>query len=433
MLTSDVRGWMRPERRAGLVRLLLLLPVLLVLGLGSCSGMDPLLSSHPIGPNNTTPVGGTSYYLPKVLLKVQVWSYVHSEQARGPDGKPMYKEDGSQMTSLSKRHFAVHKKDGSDEVIIPDHRHQFVISPDWDAASYDYVEIQMSPEGLLDAVHGDARDERADIAAGLTDLATMLIAGPGSKSKWDGGGRDRPGPVRGLTDEVNVPRFVAEYEFDPVDPVDRARIQKALAGYSPGIKMSLTKQADCPTATSGADCANSCNCTKPGIYYRLPIPYRISFAPAGRYRQPGGPDGYNTAGEWEYLEGGMERTVLLPNEALCVYAPVSRASFVTSHTLLDFESGMLVKVEVDKPSELLGFVRIPVDAASAILAIPAELLTIRINRTNQISNLDSARSAQMEAEQRRLETQLQLLEAARKARGGADIEGGGGDSDLYPR
>ena len=47
---------------------------------------------------------------------------------------------------------------------------------------------------------------------------------------------------------------------------------------------------------------------------------------------------------------------------------------------------MLTQVTTDKPSELLAFVKIPVDMATTIVGIPAELLKIRVDQhtTEQI-------------------------------------------------
>jgi hypothetical protein len=54
----------------------------------------------------------------------------------------------------------------------------------------------------------------------------------------------------------------------------------------------------------------------------------------------------------------MDRTFLIPNEAICKYVPVTRASFVTKKTALLFDDGMLTQVRTNKPSELLAFVNI---------------------------------------------------------------------------
>ena len=406
--------------------LLALLP--LVGGLGACS-QSTLVSSHNVGPEHQFPVRGTSYYLPKRILRVEVWRYVSTEDVFDKDGRPVLDEQNNPTTRVVRGHFAMFD-DERDVKTIPDLRHQFVLRPQWDSASDDYVKVNLDSDGLLAGVYGHATDERGEIARGLTDLFSMLIAGPGSTSKWDAG--PRPDPRRSMTDRLgDAPRMIAEYEFDPVDPNDKARVERALKHY--GITMWLHRQSDCPIAGSGPGCCTTCDCTKPGVYYRLPVPYRFGLRPAGRFREPGYL-GARGDGAWENLEGGIERTLLLPNEAVCLYVPVNRASFVSSYTSLVFERGMLREVETDKPSELVGFVKIPVDVASAILAIPAELLTIRINRIEQRSDLAAKVAAQSEAERSRIESEIAMLEAARKLRGGGDGDGGngqGGGAEPY--
>jgi hypothetical protein len=421
MASNDTRRSVRPRTESGKqrglagstwIRRMGVWLALLTLGLASCSS-DTMLESQNVGPDRWQPIAGTSYYLPKKLLRIQVWRYgVDAEEDE--NGKPYGEENGAPKTKRVYRHFAMHAKDGSDELVIPDHRHQFVIKPKWDAGSHDYLKVSMAPDGLLSEVHGDAADERTEIAAGIGDLFSMLVSGNSESPRRMGSGDD----MRALTDEASTaPRFVAEYEFDPVDPTDRARVDGALAKYK--IKMGLTRQPDCPVATSGAGCCQTCDVTKPGIYYRLPIPYRFTLSPAGIYREPGVLGANSDNGEWESLEGGMEYTILLPNEAICLYVPVTRAAFVKAHTSVRFDRGMLTEVESDKPSEMLAFVKIPIDAASAILAIPAELLTVRIKKTEQKTDLAAQQQAKTDAERQKLESQIELLDAARKLNDGS--------------
>lgn len=384
-----------------------ILPLLLLAG--GCASKE-MLESRRVATGLSAPVEGTSYYLPKKLLRVEVWGFLPAEPgATGQDaaGEEQPPIDGSapqEQPNLAgkpkptPKHFATHANGEQDEIVTPDLRHQFVIVPHWDSASHDTVDIELTKDGLLTHVCGTAVDERSNIFQGVLDIAAMLATGA---------------PVKTRSLEYGaVPRIVARYEFDPIDPVDLARVRKALDGY--GIKLTLTKQSDCPVATSGAACCTTCESTQPGIYYRLPIPYRMSLAPAGIYRvSPPQPPGTLT-GEWDYLEGGSDWTVLLPNEAVCMYVPVSRAAFVTSKTELFFDRGMLTKVTTDKPSELLGFVKIPVDALSTILAIPAELLTFRVKKIEDTTKITAAQAAQADAEREALKAQLELL-AARKS------------------
>lgn len=359
-----------------------------------CSSRAILASRH-VAPHETAPVEGVSYYLPKKLVEMTVWGYeadVQTPETRdAADGRPP-------PAPSAMRYFATLDR----ERIVPDLRHQFVIQPRWDAASHDTVQVELTDEGLLTAVRGRAQDQRAEIVHNLAKLASLLIRGPAPM----------PAPMRGLSDaDARLPRMIAHYSFDPVDPLAMEDLRARLRPLD--IHLEVTRQSDCPTATSGADCCTTCRGTQPGIYYRLPIPYRVRVTPAGLYRPPGD-RGASDAGVWEMLDQGLERTLLLPNEALCFYVPVDRRMFVTAETSMTFERGMLRSVTTDKPSELLGFVKIPVDVASTLLAIPSELLTIRIQQKTQEAKLAELEAETATNKNAMLEAELELLEAMRK-------------------
>ena len=373
----------------------------------ACSSGQILVSRH-IAATESTPAAGIGYYLPKKLITVTVWGY---EAAVATPNRTDAADGALPQAPTTMRYFATY--DG--ESIVPDLRHQFLIVPRWDAASHDTVHVELTEEGFLKSVMGRAVDQRADIALELAKLASLLIKGPAPM----------PSKTRGLgAEDPTVPRMVAQYEFDPVDPVGFGDVREQLSGF--GIQITVTKQSACPTATSGEHCCTTCRQTSPGVYYRLPVPYRVHLEPGGMYRQPL-VDGSDDQATWEVLDHGLERTVLLPNNALCMYVPVERHMFVTSETSMTFDRGMLTSVTTDKPSELLGFVRIPVDVASTILAIPSELLTIRIQQKTQEQEFAAAESALATSQSDLLKAELELLEAMekyQKAKAGKDPRNG---------
>lgn len=365
--------------------------------LTACSS-DAILQSRHIPATQTTPLAGVSYYLPKKVLTVSVWQFKGTKltPAFDANGAPLLDPAGQPLMVRKMNTFATLDS----EAIIPDLRHQFLIEPQWDKASDDLVQVDLTENGLLTAVRGRAEDKRADIVSELAKLASLLIRGPAPIPG---------GAMRGLNDkDPTRPRLIASFSFDPVDPVDRERVSAQL--QSLGVTLELTKQSDCPTATSGAECCTTCTSTSPGIYYRLPLPYRLRLSPGGVFRQ-GGYLGAQPTGEWEYLDHGLERTVLLPNEAICLYVPVDRRRFVTSQTAMTFDQGMLRSVTTDKPSELLGFVKIPVDVASQLLAVPSELLTIRIQQKTQEAELANAETRRLSGKTDLMNAELELLKA----------------------
>src|SRR3546814_3040445 len=72
-------------------------------------------------------------------------------------------------------------------------------------------------------------------------------------------------------------------------------------------------------------------------------------------------------------------------------------------TTIDFEEGTLKQVDISKPSEVLEIVSLPVEILKAIVAIPAELIQLKIDTTNQEKNLIDAQKAH-------IETPLKLIE-----------------------
>jgi hypothetical protein len=98
-------------------------------------------------------------------------------------------------------------------------------------------------------------------------------------------------------------------------------------------------------------------------------------------------------------------TVLMPNGAPILSLPVHRAAFVKNITNATFDQGILTEVHIEKPSELLGFVEIPLAIAKAISEIPGELLQFKIDYSTKEKQLADAQKAQLDAVQTLLNAQ----------------------------
>ena len=96
-----------------------------------------------------------------------------------------------------------------------------------------------------------------------------------------------------------------------------------------------------------------------------------------------------------------EMTVLVPNKAPVLSIDISRAMFVTKIYEIEFDNGILTRVTIKKPSEALAAASIPIEIAKAIVAIPAELIQLKINTA-------SSEKALLESEKARLEVEKEL-------------------------
>jgi hypothetical protein len=64
----------------------------------------------------------------------------------------------------------------------------------------------------------------------------------------------------------------------------------------------------------------------------------------------------------------------MPNASPIFSVGVDRSAFVTRKTtLLAFDAGVLRDITIEKPSEVLSFVEIPLRVAQVVVAVPAEI------------------------------------------------------------
>jgi hypothetical protein len=135
-----------------------------------------------------------------------------------------------------------------------------------------------------------------------------------------------------------------------------------------------------------------------GIFYRPRLPYSLLLFTKENLRIPGG---------WQ-LRGSD--TLMLENEAPVFSVGIDRAFFTKRETRLIFSDGQLQDVTIDKGSELAGFVGIPLQIAQSIVALPTNIIQVRINQTNSRNQLIAAQTQLIQAEKQLLEQQ-KLLDA----------------------
>lgn len=87
--------------------------------------------------------------------------------------------------------------------------------------------------------------------------------------------------------------------------------------------------------------------------------------------------------------------------------PLLRAPFIKKVATLSFNNGMLNGFTLDRPSQVEGFISIPIDLAKAIVGIPAQLISIKINTAANNSALMDAKIKGLQSD---VNYKLQLLQ-----------------------
>lgn len=124
-----------------------------------------------------------------------------------------------------------------------------------------------------------------------------------------------------------------------------------------------------------------------GLYYRRNMPYQFVVKRAGHPI--------------------AAQSMLFPTGPIsCLSLPASR--FVKTVHEARFVNGILTKWDTERPSEALAFVKIPVNVAKAILSVPAELIKLKVDISNQNKSLSDAEKAEIEAYQALLKLREQI-------------------------
>jgi hypothetical protein len=110
------------------------------------------------------------------------------------------------------------------------------------------------------------------------------------------------------------------------------------------------------------------------------------------------------------------QTVVMPNKNILGSIPIERAPFVKKEFVLSFTNGMLTSVQTKNPSEVLGFISIPINVAKAIVSIPSAMLKFETTQINADNNLLTAQQKNLDLQRQIIETQQKLL-LAQKSQG----------------
>jgi len=246
-------------------------------------------------------------------------------------------------------------------IIVPDESEFFLLDYNQSSLSSDILTVQLTTDGLLRKVDTAVEDKSGEVIVKLVELGKQVAKAlifPTSTSVGES------------------PIIIRDLIFSLSDLSD---VNSQLLKIKPeNFKIDLKPMVSLSSSNEGGD-----NKSSSGICFRALMPYSLKFF-----------DG----------EAVIEqRILLLPDGSPKICMPIERAVFVRKVTNLTFDRGILTEVHIEKPSEVLGFMDIPVSIAKAIASMPAELIQLKINYSNQEKDLADARKAELEAKQGLLE------------------------------
>lgn len=106
--------------------------------------------------------------------------------------------------------------------------------------------------------------------------------------------------------------------------------------------------------------------------------------------------------------------MILPDKNAPFCFVVSRGAFIKKTTTLTITDGVLQGIHIEKPSEIAGLVKIPLDISQKIADLPKGLLSARVDYVTSENNLLTQQAAVLEGQAKVIKAQ-QALEALRKS------------------
>lgn len=321
------------------------------------------------GPACDGPLGG--YTLPKNIVTVTITE----------------SEAGKRLSRLI---------DVSSPQPIPDPRLSFCLNYLGSPLSEDGLAVSRTENGLLTRVYSKLTDKSKAIAGKVLDIVGVGLTG---NPEFSGGLRSRKA-------KLGTGSTIASHQFDLFDRLEASRINTALT------KLGYCVYIEGATFDFGIDPDYYCSAPERNVELAAPVRMAVKAPVLWVAQEPIPPQAASTGilyrpnlryemtikrrlepdlrGRWEVHE---TRQVEMPNAAPVFSLQIERSMFITRKTDVVFDRGTLLDVTVDKPSELAEFVDIPLQAVQAVFAIPAQVVQVKINRTNNEERLIKAQAA----------------------------------------
>lgn len=242
----------------------------------------------------------------------------------------------------------------------------------------DQLQVTVGTNGLLNGINSTNNDRSGAILEKLAELAieTFKLAA----------GVPAP-PLNALrTDSKPAYPKKFEVEFDPANDSERTA---AIAGLKAATGLDLLVTPPSRSTVSKPGSLQSKN----GFFYRPLLPWKFVVS--------------NT-------KQTVTKTLLLPNEAPAIRFDIRRTAFGTSTSNIGLTNGLLTGYHLDKPSEIEGFVDVPINIVKSVAGIPTNLLQLKINLSNQRNTYNQSLSNEVTSAQALLEAQRRLIEAQEK-------------------
>lgn len=317
---------------------------------------------------------------------------------------------------------AAEPKEYADDISIavmplePDTAHRYIAQLNHKHYADDKLTITTNEAGLLQTVDTSSTDRTPKIVADLAEIAISIYkiaAGVpiGAKGAVPEAvvppktvfcsvdlqlNAQPKGTAITIFEGIETKAFSYEQVFDPSDAKAVNEINLKLCQLATLFQLDVRAPTVASTPAAHRKLMN-------GLVYRRQIPFTVNLL--------------KKISNTNLTSYSLKSTnVMLPNGAPISILPLDAGMFVATEYKTEFKNGMMTKLDATRPSETAGFVAIPLNIVQRLLALPTELLQLKINYNSKDSELLASEKKVIEAQQ--------ALKEAREAQQKAAVSGG---------
>jgi hypothetical protein len=351
--------------------------------------------------NLSSPRIGVPYYLPTALFPITITldpeeadSSASKKNATipssgnttiiiNPPPTDSPKDGASSSSSLISQKIGPYQVTIGSPILKPDMSSVFFLEYNSSFATEDAITFGVGENQLLQSVNATSTDKSGEALVTLAKIAAnvaMMVAG---KEK-----SGQPAPKCSGFDPVSISTYLDPTLTDE-SPFSKSALN-ALLGENAMLSFNVTplgnKSSGSPSKTEADNISSPKEGEKnkkSGVLFRVPTAYQLEVT----FYPPGCPK-----------KETIQIMVLAPSKDLVYSLNVDRGALITKTTNLTIADGMLTKIEVNKPSSLLGILNVPLDVIKAILSAPAEFLTLRIQKIKAEGDISQAQADKLNSE-----------------------------------
>jgi hypothetical protein len=406
-------------------------PVTAALLSGACSSQ--MQRSVPLGQDylridalDKGGVKGLPYYLPDTVLPVTIsGDFVLLPERK--DNKPPKAQDYEYVVVVT---IGTTKQ-------VADPNAPLMLEYRPEAGTNDTFKLAVGTNGLLSTVNSTSEDQTAAIIVKLAELAKEglravtavarnFAAAPGSKPEVTPDQRREACfatlQKMSVTAEVNLSDLLL-----PAGGADTSALREQAAKINAkavramqkdppiAVTQKLIKDIDLetkappPVRKAISDLPNPGNPTPTahdGIVFRLMTPgtFSLDIGTAGLK--------FGDICELRSEASSVDNaTVMVADPRRTFVVDNSRTAFVKKKVNMTVTDGVLTGIDVDKPSELLAAISLPVDVLKVIASIPGEILSVKVKQLSDQNNLSAAQVKMLELQIDMIKQRQALIDA----------------------